>query len=57
MIVRHRISIALAVLLMLSSGAFSPALAQEKLVAPETNPPGDIPDNQVFVTYLSLIHI
>ncbi|MBY2994962.1 hypothetical protein ELH75_37015 [Rhizobium leguminosarum] len=53
MIVRNQISIALAVLLMLSFGAFAPAVAQEKLVAPETNPPGDIPDNQVFVTYTS----
>tara|TARA_R110000751_G_scaffold261692_1_gene360971 strand:- start:19834 stop:20406 length:573 start_codon:yes stop_codon:yes gene_type:complete len=53
MIIRHRISAALAVLLMLSSGAVSPALAQEKLVAPETNPPGDIPDNQVFIIYNS----
>ncbi|NEJ95376.1 hypothetical protein [Rhizobium ruizarguesonis] len=53
MTVRYRISAALAVLLMISSGVFPPALAQEKLVAPETNPPGDIPDNQVFVTYNS----
>jgi len=29
------------------------ALAQEKPVAREVNPPGDIPDNQVFVTYTS----
>lgn len=29
------------------------ALAQENAVAPEVNPPGDIPDNQVFVTYTS----
>lgn len=29
------------------------APAQEKAVAPEVNPPGDIPDNQVFVTYAS----
>ncbi|MBN9074973.1 MAG: hypothetical protein EKK31_08925 [Hyphomicrobiales bacterium] len=51
--VRYRISAALAVLLLMSPGAFPPALAQEKLVAPETNPPGDIPDNQVFITYTS----
>ncbi|MGB3538331.1 MAG: hypothetical protein WBA42_09235 [Mesorhizobium sp.] len=51
--VRYRISAALAVLLLMSPGAFPPALAQEKLVAPETNPPGDIPDNQVFITYNS----
>jgi hypothetical protein len=30
-----------------------PASAQEKLVAPEKNPPGDIPDNQVFVKFVS----
>jgi hypothetical protein len=30
-----------------------PAAAQETAVAPEKNPPGDIPDNQVFVQYTS----
>jgi hypothetical protein len=30
-----------------------PVLAQETAVAPEKNPPGDIPDNQVFITYKS----
>ena len=30
-----------------------PASAAEKAVAPEHNPPGDIPDTQVFVTYTS----
>src|SRR5215475_1152339 len=29
------------------------AAAQEQPVAPEVNPPGDIPDSQVFVTYTS----
>jgi hypothetical protein len=29
------------------------AWAQEQPVAPETNPPGDIPDSQVFITYTS----
>jgi len=48
----HRLSAALVVLFMVS-GAFPAAWAQEKLVAPETNPPGDIPDNQVFITYSS----
>lgn len=28
-----------------------PVFAAEKAVAPEKNPPGDIPDTQVFVTY------
>lgn len=51
MTVAYRIAAAVAVLLMASSGAFLPASAQEKLVAPEKNPPGDIPDNQVFVMY------
>ena len=30
---------------------FTPAHAAETLVAPERNPPGDIPDSQVFITY------
>jgi hypothetical protein len=30
-----------------------PAAAQEAAIAPEKNPPGDIPDNQVFVQYTS----
>jgi hypothetical protein len=29
------------------------AIAAEKPIAPEHNPPGDIPDTQVFVTYAS----
>jgi hypothetical protein len=31
----------------------APVFAQETAVAPEKNPPGDIPDNQVFITYKS----
>ncbi len=31
----------------------TPGLAAEQAVAPETNPPGDIPDTQVFVAYTS----
>ncbi|MGO4569144.1 hypothetical protein AB4Z52_29860 [Rhizobium sp. 2YAF20] len=31
----------------------SPALAAEKAVPAEINPPGDIPDTQVFIDYLS----
>jgi hypothetical protein len=34
----------------LSAAAPTPA---EKAVAPEKNPPGDIPDTQVFVEYVS----
>jgi hypothetical protein len=30
-----------------------PTMAQEQAVVPEKNPPGDIPDSQVFVTYKS----
>ncbi len=33
--------------------AFASAMAQEQPVAPEANPPGDIPDSQVFVAYTS----
>ena len=29
------------------------ATAQEQPITPEVNPPGDIPDSQVFVTYAS----
>jgi hypothetical protein len=44
--------------LALSAVAIAPmvassAVAQETAVAPEKNPPGDIPDNQVFVQYKS----
>lgn len=53
MTVHHRTAVALVVLVIASSGALLSASAQEKLVAPEKNPPGDIPDNQVFVTYNS----
>ena len=40
---------------MVLVGVLSPGqvLSQEKPVAPEINPPGDIPDSQVFVTYAS----
>lgn len=31
----------------------SPATQRETAVAPEVNPPGDIPDDQVFITYKS----
>jgi hypothetical protein len=31
----------------------SPAMARETAVAPEKNPPGDIPDDQVFIQYKS----
>ena len=53
--VRRLLAVALCVAQMPSLGAVSPAFAQERLVAPERNPPGDIPDNQVFVPYSSTI--
>lgn len=53
MTVRYQLFATLAMLLIMAVGVFSPAFAQEKLVAPETNPPGDIPDDQVFITYTS----
>lgn len=33
------------------SGTETPLTARENAVAPEVNPPGDIPDTQAFVTY------
>lgn len=35
------------------SGILSLAAAQEQPVMPEANPPGDIPDSQIFITYTS----
>lgn len=55
----HRVALALSVAATVAaipaaSFAQSQPLAQrETAVAPETNPPGDIPDNQVFITYKS----
>ena len=40
----------LAVVLAMPASA---AYAQENAIAPEVNPPGDIPDNQAFVAYAS----
>lgn len=33
------------------TGTATPAVAAQQPIAPETNPPGDIPDNQAFVAY------
>src|SRR5689334_2803126 len=52
MTVHHRVA-ASVLLIVAAVGTSPPAAAQENLVAPEKNPPGDIPDNQVFVTYTS----
>jgi hypothetical protein len=51
-------AVAISVLLGLgaAAGACAPltaASAAETAVAPEKNPPGDIPDDQVFITYAS----
>lgn len=45
----HAIGLALIIAPVL--GMALPAAAQEKAVAPEINPPGDIPDNQQFITF------
>jgi hypothetical protein len=47
----RRVAAMLAAALALGPVLSLPVAAQETLVAPEKNPPGDIPDNQVFVTY------
>jgi hypothetical protein len=45
-------SLALALLLTAGNlGTFSPAQAAQQAVPAEHNPPGDIPDTQVFITY------
>lgn len=38
---------------LLATGTIAPVRAAEPAIAPERNPPGDIPDSQVFVTYAS----
>lgn len=47
----RRVAAMLAAAVALGPVFSLPVAAQETLVAPEKNPPGDIPDNQVFVTY------
>ncbi len=44
-------AIGLALILAPVLGLALPAMAQEKAMAPEINPPGDIPDNQQFITF------
>ncbi|WP_245472265.1 hypothetical protein [Rhizobium jaguaris] len=46
-------SAALLLLPTLSPASFQGALAAEAPAAAEKNPPGDIPDNQVFIDYVS----
>jgi len=47
-------TMAMAVTLAVVLPAAWPAHAAETAVAPEKNPPGDIPDDQVFVTFRAL---
>jgi hypothetical protein len=49
---RYIAALPLTVFLAFGLPAITPgAIAQEKAIAPEKNPPGDIPDSQVFVLY------
>ncbi|HEX4768533.1 MAG TPA: hypothetical protein VH414_19865 [Lichenihabitans sp.] len=51
---RRRILLGALLSLGVGLGAIAPTLsaaARETAVAPETNPPGDIPDDQVFIVY------
>ena len=46
-------AIAFAPAHLLAQVGNQPLPARERPIAPETNPPGDIPDNQVFIEYHS----
>lgn len=46
-------ALALLAALLFVPGFVMPSEGAEKAVTPEKNPPGDIPDSQVFVDYLS----
>ncbi len=48
-----RTSLVAAMAILAPVAVALPAAAQETAVAPEKNPPGDIPDDQIFVTYTS----
>jgi hypothetical protein len=48
--IAHLLAVGLPTTVTLSA---MPLLAQERPLAPEKNPPGDIPDDQVFITYRS----
>jgi hypothetical protein len=50
---RRRLFSILAVTALLARVATGPASSAETAVAPEVSPPGDIPDNQVFITFNS----
>lgn len=47
---RHAV-LAAALTSLLAVGQVAPVLAAEAPIAAEHNPPGDIPDNQVFISY------
>jgi hypothetical protein len=54
----HRVALVSVVLLslpMISPANHQGALASEAPAAAEKNPPGDIPDNQVFINYVSTL--
>jgi hypothetical protein len=54
----HRVALVSVVLLslpMISPANHQGALAAEAPAAAEKNPPGDIPDNQVFISYVSTL--
>ncbi len=42
---------ALSIAFLMTAATVSAVQAQQTLVAPEKNPPGDIPDDQVFIDY------
>lgn len=51
---RYRgLRIAVPVAFIAAASIAAPAVATEKAVSPEKNPPGDIPDTQVFLDYHS----
>lgn len=54
-IARNAAAIVMALTITTTVASLTPsvAVAQEKAVAPEANPPGDIPDNQQFVTFVA----
>ena len=56
-VARAKAPMLVACAVMLAAGTVAvpqaPAVAAEKAIAPEHNPPGDIPDTQVFVPYAS----
>src|SRR5260370_380447 len=54
--VSNKILMRLGFVLFVAMVAVSPVVGQQALVAPEKNPPGDIPDDQVFGKPVSVEH-